>query len=79
MIKKTLFVGAILSSLAFTSVDYRNYNENYRETVNTLEDLQEWIVQDIQNGQVNQMIGETYLENIDQCLSRLEDLQLKTK
>jgi len=79
MIKKTLFVGAILSSLAFTSVDYRNYNENYRETVNTLEDLQEWIAWDIKSGDIKPCIGVGYLENIDECLSRLENLELKTK
>ena len=80
MIKKTLFVGVIASCFAFTNGNFTLKSDlDYIETVNTLEDLQEWIVQDIQNGQVNQMIGETYLENIDQCLSRLEDLQLRHK
>tara|TARA_R100000995_G_scaffold67762_1_gene36392 strand:- start:1360 stop:1602 length:243 start_codon:yes stop_codon:yes gene_type:complete len=80
MKKKLLIIGVAITCFAFTNENFTlKGNLDYIETINTLEDLQEWIAQDIKNGQVNQVIGETYLENIDECLSRLEDLELKTK
>ena len=80
MIKKTLFVGVIASCFAFTNGNFTLKSDlDYIETVNTLEDLQEWIAWDIKSGDIKPCIGVGYLENIDECLSRLENLELKTK
>tara|TARA_R110002012_G_scaffold40991_2_gene112569 strand:+ start:1353 stop:1571 length:219 start_codon:yes stop_codon:yes gene_type:complete len=69
--KKTLFIATAITCFAFTE---KENNTNYIEVVNTLEDMQEWLVADIQNEQIDQEIGRLYLENIDDCLSRLEDM-----
>ena len=80
MIKKTLFVGVIASCFAFTNGNFTLKSDlDYIEAVNTLEDLQEWIAWDIKSGDIKPCIGVGYLENIDECLSRLENLELKTK
>jgi len=80
MIKKTLFVGVIASCFAFTNGNFTLKSDlDYIETVNTLEDLQEWITWDIKSGDIKPCIGVGYLENIDECLLRLENLELKTK
>ena len=41
--------------------------------------MQEWLVADIQNEQIDQEIGRLYLQNIDECLSRLEDMDYQNR
>ena len=75
--KKTLLIATAVTCFAFTSKT--EYNTNYIEVVNTLQDMQEWLVEDIKNKQIDQEIGFLYLENIDDCLSRLEDMDYQNK
>ena len=75
--KKILILATAVTCFAFTSK--KEYNINYIEVVNTLEDMQEWLVADIQNEQIDQEIGRLYLQNIDECLSRLEDMDYQNK
>ena len=75
--KKILILATAVTCFAFTSK--KEYNTNYVEVVNTLEDMQEWLVADIQNKQIDQEIGRLYLQNIDECLSRLEDMDYQNK
>jgi len=41
------------------------------ETINTLEDLKEWIEYDAQSNLLDEKIADTYIYNIDECLARL--------
>tara|TARA_R100000234_G_scaffold31041_1_gene18253 strand:+ start:205 stop:450 length:246 start_codon:yes stop_codon:yes gene_type:complete len=78
MIKKTLFVGVIASCFAFTNGNFTLKGDiDYIETVNTLQDLREWVNWDIKSGDIEPCIGVGYLENIEAALSRLEDLEMK--
>ena len=42
------------------------------ETVNTLEDMKEWLSWDIKTGAINSNIGTLYMINITNCLDRLK-------
>ena len=75
--KKILILATAVTCFAFTSK--KEYNTNYIEVVNTLQDMQEWLVADIKSEQIDQEIGFLYLENIDDCLSRLEDMDYQNK
>ena len=75
--KKTLLIATTITCFAFTSK--KEYNENYIEVVSTLQDMQEWLVADIQNEEISQELGRAYLENIDECLSRLEDMDYQNR
>ena len=46
----------------------------YIESVNTIEDMIEWMNSDIDNGIIDQGYGEMYVENLIGLLSRLEDI-----
>tara|TARA_R100001510_G_C7558666_1_gene139551 strand:- start:122 stop:391 length:270 start_codon:yes stop_codon:yes gene_type:complete len=70
--KKILILTTVVTCFAFTPK--KEYNINYIEVVNTLQDMQEWLVVDIQNKEISQELGRAYLQNIDECLSRLEDM-----
>jgi len=49
-------------------------NWAYIESRNTIEDMVEWMHSDIQDGRVEQEVGELYLKNLIDLLSRLEDI-----
>ena len=46
----------------------------YVESVNTIQDIIEWMHWDIENGQVGKEVGELYIKNLYSLLSRLEDI-----
>jgi len=46
----------------------------YVESVNTIQDMIEWMNSDIDNGIIDQGYGEMYVENLLDLLSRLEDI-----
>jgi hypothetical protein len=46
----------------------------YIESVNTIEDMIEWMRSDIDNEVIDQEIGELYVQNMIDLLSRLEDI-----
>ena len=46
----------------------------YVESRATIEDIIEWMHSDIQDGRVQQCVGELYLQNLIDLLSRLEDI-----
>jgi len=73
-----LFVIAMvimLSCSSTTSVKRSNtscYFSNHREVENTIEDMKEWMIWDIQEGRIDSTIGATYVYNLDN-LSNLMD------
>jgi len=50
----------------------KDQTHEHRETVNTLEDLREWITYDIAEHRTDSSLGATYLENIDQVINELQ-------
>jgi len=42
------------------------------EATNTLEDMKEWMEWDIQNETIDSATGNTYLYNIEKCISILD-------
>ena len=46
----------------------------YIESVNTIEDMIEWMRADIKTGLVRAEVGQSYVENLYELLSRLEDI-----
>ena len=47
---------------------------SYVESKNTIEDMIEWMRWDIQEGKVNKEVGELYVQNMIDLLSKLEDI-----
>ena len=46
----------------------------YIESVNTIEDMLEWMKSDINNLVIDKEIGELYVQNMLDLLSKLEDI-----
>ena len=46
----------------------------YIESKNTIEDMIEWMRADIKTGLVRAEVGQSYVENLYELLSRLEDI-----
>ena len=63
---KKLFLSiATLSLMSFTSVKiYQNYVLS--ESINTIQDIKEWMTQDIENGNIDQELAQTYIDNLEQ-------------
>ncbi len=49
-------------------------NIAYIESVNTVEDMVEWMHRDIENGVIDKEYGEAYVQNLIDLLSKLEDI-----
>mgnify|MGYP003135489288 CR=1 FL=1 len=63
--KKILLSIATLSLMSFTSVKlYHDYKLS--ESLNTIQDMKEWMTQDIENGNIDQELGQTYIDNLEQ-------------
>ncbi len=63
---KKLFLSiATLSLMSFTSVEiYQNYVLG--ESITTIQDMKEWMTQDIESGNINPELGQTYIDNLEQ-------------
>jgi len=46
----------------------------YIESINTIEDMVEWMKSDINNLVIDKEIGESYVQNMLDLLSKLEDI-----
>ena len=71
-----------VAALLISSVGYsqRVLNDSitkriaYVESVNSVEDMIEWMRWDIKNDEIRAEIGQSYVENLYELLSRLEDI-----
>tara|TARA_Y100000593_G_C4285864_1_gene325418 strand:- start:181 stop:411 length:231 start_codon:yes stop_codon:yes gene_type:complete len=63
---KKLFLSiATLSLMSFTSVEiYQNYVLG--ESITTIQDMKEWMTQDIESGNIDPELGQTYIDNLEQ-------------
>jgi len=48
------------------------HNRAVQETINTAEDMIEWIGHDMEGGKTDSTIGETYIDNLDEIIINLE-------
>jgi len=55
------------------------YINPYYEEINTLEDVIEWIGEDIWNGSMTKEVGELYVQNLEKVITRLKEEVLKSK
>ena len=77
MIKNGMIVGLSLVILSMevsnrTSAETRTIM--FEESINTLEDMHEWMIEDIYSGNIEQEVGDTYLANIDGTIIDLKAL-----
>ena len=66
----TILVLAFMGVLSILEVDTRNAKEI--ETINTLEHMAEWMDYDIQEGNIDSIRGNIYIENINQMLIKMK-------
>jgi len=75
MKKITVSVAALLTAGGLFAQSPRIIdNQNYVETINTLEDVIEWLNNDITENKIDSVTGIDYIANINEILSMLEDL-----
>ena len=64
----------ILTS-SFNSIQEPKEIDMHRiEAINTLEDMKEWIQEDMFNGNMDQSLAELYIENIDGCIRNVQNI-----
>ena len=63
---KKLFLSiTTLSLMSFTSIEiYQNYILG--ESITTIQDMKEWMTQDIESGNIDPELGQTYIDNLEQ-------------
>ena len=63
--KKLLLPIGIFSLMSFTSVKlYNDYKLS--ESLSTIQDMKEWMTQDVENGNIDQELAQTYIDNLEQ-------------
>ena len=70
----TLLLGSICYGQTQVKNDALTKKIAYVESVNTIQDIIEWMHWDVENGQVSKEVGELYIKNLYSLLSRLEDI-----
>ena len=62
--KKTIMTIGAFAMMTFGQA--QNWKAN--EAVNTLADMEEWMGQDIANGEISEELGQLYIENINEVI-----------
>lgn len=70
--KKLLTMLVVLLVISLSSFKQERSTFNIRESINTLEDMKEWMMYDIDQNDVNRSKGEIYIENLDEVIKRLQ-------
>ena len=70
----TLLLGSMFYGQTQVKDDALTKKIAYVESVNTIQDIIEWMHWDVENGQVGKEVGELYIKNLYSLLSRLEDI-----
>ena len=73
---KALLIGAMLYTSPSDSDKITNYEYKINEMILTIEDLHEWIRNDVDNGTLDPRLGEIYQENYEQLIKDLNDLKV---
>ena len=70
----TLLLGSVCYSQNQVKNDSLTKQIMYIESINTIEDMVEWMKSDINNLVIDREIGESYVQNMLDLLSKLEDI-----
>ena len=70
----TLLLGGLCYGQEQVKNDSLTKEIMYIESVNTIEDMVEWMKSDINNLVIDREIGESYVQNMLDLLSKLEDI-----
>tara|TARA_R100001126_G_C4765833_1_gene119991 strand:+ start:65 stop:343 length:279 start_codon:yes stop_codon:yes gene_type:complete len=73
---KNLLVGAMLYMSPGDSDKITNYEYKINEMILTIEDLHEWIRNDVDNGSLDPRLGEIYQKNYEQLIKDLNELKV---
>ena len=73
---KALLIGAMLYTSPSDSDKITNYEYKINEMILTIEDLHEWIRNDVDNGTLDPRLGEIYQKNYEQLIKDLNDLKV---
>ena len=73
---KTLLIGAMLYTSPGDSGKITNYEYKINEMILTIEDLHEWIRNDVDNGSLDPRLGEIYQKNYEQLIKDLNELKV---
>ena len=69
-------IGAMLYTSPSDSGKITNYEYKINEMILTIEDLHEWIRNDVDNGTLDPRLGEIYQKNYEQLIKDLNDLKV---
>ena len=62
--KRLIIPIGLLALMSFTSAKlYNKYKLS--ESLNTIQDMKEWMMQDIESGRVDPELGQTYIDNLE--------------
>ena len=73
---KTIILGAMLYTTWGDSGTVTNYEYKINEMILTIEDLNEWIRNDVDNGTLDPRLGEIYQENYEKLIKDLNELKV---
>tara|TARA_R110002012_G_scaffold268644_2_gene452619 strand:- start:277 stop:555 length:279 start_codon:yes stop_codon:yes gene_type:complete len=73
---KTIILGAMLYTTWSDSGTVTNYEYKINEMILTIEDLNEWIRNDVDNGTLDPRLGEIYQENYEKLIKDLNELKV---
>ena len=73
---KAILLGAMLNTCPGDSDKITNYEYKINEMILTIEDLHEWIRNDVDNGSLDPRLGEIYQKNYEQLIKDLNDLKV---
>ena len=73
---KNLLLGAMLYTSPSDSDKITNYEYKINEMILTIEDLHEWIRNDVDNGSLDPRLGEIYQKNYEKLIKDLNDLKI---
>ena len=73
---KTILLGAMLYTSPSDSEAVTNYEYKINEMILTIEDLHEWIRNDVDNGTLDPRLGEIYQRNYEQLIKDLNELKV---
>jgi len=73
---KTIILGAMLYTTWSDSGTVTNYEYKINEMILTIEDLHEWIRNDVDNGTLDPRLGEIYQENYEKLIKDLNELKV---
>ena len=74
---KKLIIGiTTLGAMSFTS-NQLYYSTQLVYAINNVEDMKTWIIEDVNNGKIQEEIAENYFETLDETINLLNDFYEK--